>query len=66
MDHQKGVLYEGAVNLVSYKTLIKSRVFSHQKKNYIAMRLQNIQGIPILSVNIFRGDRRPIGEHCLL
>ena len=26
----------------------------------------NIQGVPILSVSIFRGDRGPIGEHCLL
>ena len=25
-----------------------------------------IQGVPILSVNIFRRDRGPIGEHCLL
>ena len=24
-----------------------------------------IQGVPILSVNIFRGDRGPIGKHCL-
>ena len=25
-----------------------------------------IQGVPILSVNISRGDRGPIGEYCLL
>ena len=25
--------------------------------------LKRMQGVPILSVNTFRGDRRPIGEH---
>ena len=30
------------------------------------MNLKILQGDPILSVNIFRGDRRPMWEHCLL
>ena len=25
-----------------------------------------IQGVPILSVDIFRGEKGPIGKHCLL
>ena len=28
--------------------------------------LNYIHGVSILSVNIFRGGREPIGEHCLL
>ena len=32
------------------------------KKNLIAS-MPHIQGATILSVNIFRGDREPIGEH---